>query len=429
VSEIKPLLNVPQAKFLALPNKFKAFVAGFGTGKTWVGCAGVCSHTFQHPRVAAGYFASTYPQIRDIFYPTIEEVAHTWGLRAKVRTGDKEVDLYRGKTYMNTVICRSMERPETIVGFKIGHGVVDEFDVMQLVKAKTAWRKIIARMRYKVDGLRNGLDVTTTPEGFKATYELFVKEAGKKEELKKLYGLIHASTYDNERNLPDDYIPSLLASYPPELISAYLRGMFTNLTSGSVYRNFSRLLNCTNEKRRPNEPLHIGMDFNVNNMSAVVCVIRDGRPIVVEEITKGVDTPAVIKTIKERYGALHPSITIYPDPAGKNASSKSASTSDHLLLRKAGFNVVAHAAHPAVKDRVAAVNMQILNTDDQRRLLVNVDACPTVTENLEQQVYDTNGEPDKGSGKDHANDALGYFIEKTWPIGFDRRAALRVSAY
>jgi hypothetical protein len=33
-----------------------------------------------------------------------------------------------------------------------------------------------------------------------------------------MYGLVQASTFDNEKNLPDDYIPSLLASYPPELI-------------------------------------------------------------------------------------------------------------------------------------------------------------------------------------------------------------------
>jgi hypothetical protein len=31
------------------------------------------------PKINQGYFAPTYPQIRDIFYPTIEEVAFDWG--------------------------------------------------------------------------------------------------------------------------------------------------------------------------------------------------------------------------------------------------------------------------------------------------------------------------------------------------------------
>lgn len=88
----------------------------------------------------------------------------------------------------------------------------------QTDKARDAWRKIIARMRYNVPNLRNGIDVTTTPEGFKFTYEQFVKEANLSPEKAKLYGLIQASTYDNEANLPSDYIESLRQSYSPQLI-------------------------------------------------------------------------------------------------------------------------------------------------------------------------------------------------------------------
>jgi hypothetical protein len=45
-----------------------------------------------------------------------------------------------------------MEKPGSIVGFKIGNAMVDELDVMAAAKAQQAWRKIIARMRYKVMG-------------------------------------------------------------------------------------------------------------------------------------------------------------------------------------------------------------------------------------------------------------------------------------
>src|SRR6185437_6882981 len=175
MTTINPTLNIPQAAFLQLPHKFKAYVAGFGSGKTYVGCAGIGAHFWQWPGVNQGYFAPTYPQIRDIFYPTMEEVAETMGLRTRVKVADHEVDIFEGRRYRGTVICRSMEKPETIVGFKIGHALVDELDVMPLIKAQTAWRKIIARMRYNVPGLKNGIDVTTTPEGFKFVYQQFVK--------------------------------------------------------------------------------------------------------------------------------------------------------------------------------------------------------------------------------------------------------------
>lgn len=145
---IAPTLNIPQAKFLAMQYKFKAYVAGFGSGKTWVGCGGICKGMWEHPKINQGYFAPTYPQIRDIFYPTVEEVARDWGLNVKINEGNKEVHFYAGRQYRGTTICRSMEKPQTIVGFKIGNALIDELDVMPAKKAQLAWRKIIARMRY-----------------------------------------------------------------------------------------------------------------------------------------------------------------------------------------------------------------------------------------------------------------------------------------
>lgn len=98
---ISPTLNVPQARFLSMPHKFKAYIAGFGSGKTWVGCGGICKGIWEHPGINQGYFAPTYPQIRDIFYPTVEEVAADWGLNVKINEGNKEVHFYYGRQYPN----------------------------------------------------------------------------------------------------------------------------------------------------------------------------------------------------------------------------------------------------------------------------------------------------------------------------------------
>ncbi|AMR77670.1 terminase large subunit domain-containing protein [Cupriavidus nantongensis] len=411
-----PSLNVPQAQFLALPHKFKAFVAGFGSGKTWVGGAGLCKHAWEFPRINAGYFAPTYGQIRDIFFPTIEEVAHDWGLVAKVNASNKEVHLYSGRRYRTTIICRSMDDPGKIVGFKIGKALVDELDVMRKIEAQTAWRKIIARMRQVAPGLLNGIDVTTTPEGFKFVYEQFVKAAREKPELASLYGLVQASTYQNAKNLPDDYIDSLRASYPPQLIAAYLRGMFVNLTSGSVYPNFDRRLNHTDEVMEPGEPLHVGMDFNVLKMAAVILVVRKGEPRAVGELTEVRDTPAMAKLLKERFKDKGHHIKVYPDASGQNTSSKNASESDLSILRAAGFQIEVNPTNPAVKDRLNSVNALILNDQGERRFKVNTHLCPVYTEALEQQPYDKNGEPDKSGGHDHVNDAGGYPLVKLWPI-------------
>lgn len=409
-------LNVPQAQFLQMPHKFKAYVAGFGSGKTFVGCAGIAKHFWRWPGIHQGYFAPTYGQIRDIFYPTMEEVAFGMGLRTKVKQGDHEVDVWEGRRYRGTVMCRSMEKPDTIVGFKIGHGLVDELDVMTKLKAQKAWRKIIARMRYNLPGLLNGIDVTTTPEGFKFVYEQFVKAAREKPHLAKTYGLIQASTYDNELNLPDDYIQSLFDSYPPQLIDAYLRGKFTNLTSGSVYPEFDRKLNHTDEVLAEKEPIMVGMDFNVQNMTACINVMRDGLPRTVDERAKVRDTPAMAKILKEEFRDKGHNVTIYPDASGGNTSSKNASESDLSILRAAGFYVEVNPSNPSVKDRINAYNGMILNEAGIRRWKINTDRCPATTEALEQQIWGLDGQPDKKGGQDHPNDANGYFLVKRFPI-------------
>ncbi|MCO7546162.1 terminase large subunit domain-containing protein [Stutzerimonas nitrititolerans] len=418
-----PSLNVPQARFLALPNKFRAFVAGFGSGKTWVGCSALGKHFWEWPRINAGYFAPTYSQIRDIFYPTMEEVAADWGMRTDINQSNHEVHVYSGRQYRGTVICRSMEKPQTIVGFKIGHALVDELDVLSSVKAQQAWRKIIARMRYKAEGLKNGVDVTTTPEGFKFVYQQFVKQLKDKPSSAKLYGLVQASTFDNELNLPEDYIESLLESYPEQLIRAYLNGQFVNLTSGTIYTAYDRNLNGSQETIQPGEPLFIGMDFNVGKMSAVVHVKRLGLPHAVDEIINGYDTPDMIRQIKERYWLFDGSdyrntrqIRVYPDASGDSRKSVRASETDISLLKQAGFMVSAPASNPPVKDRINSMNAMFCNAAGQRRYRVNADKCPTYADDLEQQVWGPTGEPDKTQGNDHRPDAGGYFIHKEYPI-------------
>lgn len=421
--EKMPKLNSSQYEFTKMPNKFRAFVAGFGSGKTWVGCANLCLHFIKHPNVPAGYFAPTYSQIRDIFYPTIEEVAEDWGLECDIQVSHKEVHLSRNGQKIGTIICRSMDKPATIIGFKIGHALVDELDTMPTDKARHAWRKIIARMRYKADGLRNGIDVTTTPEGFKFVHEQFVKLPSQKPELKSNYGVIHASTYDNEANLPDDYISSLKESYPLELIDAYLNGQFTNLTSGTIYTSYDRHRCASNETIKQGEPLFIGQDFNVGAMASTVYVKRPNGWHAVDQLTGVYDTPELCKVLKERYQGHK--ITIYPDASGNSRKTVNASESDISLLKQAGFTVKVNAQNPRVKDRILSVNGAL----SQGKLWVNARKCPDVVSCLEQQAYDKNGEPDKQGGFDHQNDATGYPIVYEMPVRKPASSGIAMSMF
>ena len=402
--ELDVQLNVPQTKFMGMDNKFCAYVAGYRGGKTWIGVLKRILFALQNPGINQGYFAPTYAQIRDIFYPTLREVCETMpGISCDIKEGNKEVHLYNNLNYIGTIICRSMEKPDTIVGFKIGDALCDEIDTMPVKKAEQAWNRIIGRMSYKGEGVRNGIDVTTTPEGFRFVYNRF------KAKNSANYSLMQASTYDNEANLPDDYIDSLLETYGADspLVQAYLDGQFVNLTSGSIYRQFDRVRCHSDEvmrlpefdgngkRKRPGEPLFIGQDFNVGKMASVICVQRDEKSIAVAELKNLLDTPDLIDAVKAKY--KHHRVTFYPDSSGQNRKSSGASITDIKLLQDAGFTVVVDHSNPAVKDRIQAVNISLAKGN----LLVNTKECPELSKSLEQQVYDDNGEPDKKQGYDH----------------------------
>lgn len=398
---MKILLSKPQLEFVSAKEQFPAFVGGFGSGKSHAAIMRAVALKLQYPKQNVAYYLPTYDLVRTIGFPRFSEVLEQIGIPFKINKSDAVID-FAG---FGTIIFRTMDTPERIIGYEVADSLVDELDTLPTEKAREVWNKIISRNRQKKpDGKLNTVGVATTPEGFRFVYERWQKSPAEG------YRLIKANTKSNSKNLPQGYIASLESIYPSNLLSAYLDGEFVNLTAGSVYPDFDRVLNATNETVKDKEPLHIGLDFNVTKMSAVVYVLRNDKPHAVNELTGIFDTPAMINVIKNKY-AGH-SVLVYPDASGNSRKSNNASESDIALLRQAGFTVMAKSVNPMVKDRVLAMNKMIAN----RTYKVNPDLCPELVESLERQAYDKNGEPDKSSGFDHILDAAGYCIAYRYPI-------------
>lgn len=397
-------LTDPQYRLVASPNKYPAFVGGFGSGKTHGLIVRTVVQKLRHWSLSQAYYLPTYDLVRQIAFPRFSELLDAWGVQHKLNRNDNEI------TFPGTngrIIFRTMDRPERIVGYEVADSAADELDTLKPDDAREVWNKIIARNRQHKGGPPNTAAVGTTPEGFRFVYERWKRDPVEG------YELIQAPTSSNSANLPDGYVADLQRNYPSSLLAAYLEGEFVNLTAGSVYPEFDRELNHTSATIDKGEPLHIGMDFNVANMAAVVNVQREGEPRAVDELVGLRDTPTMIAAIKDRFPGHH--ITVYPDRSGKSRRSVNASLSDISLLQEAGFSVWRGEANPAVKDRVTAMN-RMLHADGQRRLLVNTDACPQLTASLEQQAFDKNGEPDKTNGWDHVVDAQGYYISARYPV-------------
>ena len=359
------------------------------------------------------YYLPTYPLVEDIAYRRFPELCERKGWAYRLNKSSSFIEFPNA----GRIVFRTMENPARIVGYEVAHSICDELDTLPIEKAREVWNKIIARNRQKCS-MANTVAVATTPEGFRLVHELWVKKRAPG------YVLFRAKTMDNVANLPEGYIDNLRNTYPSQQLAAYLDGEFVNLTAGSVYPEFDRELNASSEEIRPNETLHIGMDFNVTKMSAIVHVIRGDVPHAVAELTDVFDTPAMARIIKERYKDAGHAIMVYPDASGQSRKSNNASESDLTILRQHGFTVCVNPTNPAVKDRVLSVN-RMLHHEGERKYFVRPDACPHYVEALEKQAYDKNGEPDKSSGMDHVIDAGGYFIAYRYPI--QKRIALVTS--
>lgn len=393
------MLTETQRAFATSKDAFPAFVGGFGSGKTAAAIARAMALKTAFKDCDVAYYLPSYQLVEDIAFKRFPELCERKGWAYKINKQSKHIEFPNA----GRIIFRTMDNPAAIVGYEVAHSILDELDTLPTAKASEVWNKVIARNRQKC-AIPNTVAVATTPEGFRFVYERWVKNKADG------YVLFRAKTLDNAANLPPDYIKNLENTYPSNLLSAYLDGEFVNLTAGSVYPNYDRTLNATYETIQPGEPLHIGLDFNVTKMSAVVHVLRNDKPHAVMEFTGVFDTPAMIQIIKSRYPE-HP-IFIYPDASGNARKSNNASESDISLLRQAKFQVMVNSTNPAVKDRVLSVNRMI----ETRDYKINPDTCPSLVESFERQAYDKNGEPDKTSGFDHVVDGAGYFITYRYPI-------------
>ncbi len=384
-----------QAEFISSTVRHTGLVGGFRSGKSHAGVWKSITKKVAMPGIDVAYYLPTYPLIKDIAFPKFAEALDSINMQYTINKSDKDIITPYGR-----IICRSMDNPDTIIGYEVGYSLIDEADVIATDKMQNAMIKILARNSVVTPDGINATDFVSTPEGFKFLYKFFVKEATENKHL------IKANTRDNPF-ISESYVQSLMDEYTPELLQAYLDGEFVNLTSGNVYRNFDREENHSDRVVKENDVLHIGMDFNITKMSAIVHVIDGNIKIAVDEFTDVYDTSEMIETIKKKYG--NHSIVIYPDASGSNR--KSNGKSDIQLLKDARFTIRKSSKNPFVRDRVNAMNLAFCNSKEERTYLVNTNNCPRYTESLEQQPY-KNGEPDKQGGFDHTNDAGGYFIVK-----------------
>ena len=402
--EVK-LLNHQYEVLADTETKIIGLVGGYGNGKTYTACRKAIQLSFLNAGFTGIITEPTYPMLRDIFIPEMKQALEEWGIKYKFNASNSIFLLdINGKE--TKLICMSMENVERLVGINAAFVICDEFDTSKPEIAYKAYNKLLGRLR--AGNVRQFI-ITTTPEGFRATYRIFVEE---KADNKRL---IKAKTSDN-KYLPPDFIETLEQQYPPNLLKAYLEGEFINLTSGTIFNYFDRKRHNTDIIENNTEALYISQDFNVGGCISTVYVKRLINGIVkliqVYEI-ESYDTKAIITNIKHTYP--NRVINMYPD-ASSASRKTSASETDLQMLRGAGFNVFVNGRNPSVRDRIVITN----NCFDKDIVLVNVNRCPKTAKAYEQHSYDEKGQPMKFKGAgtvDDFTDAATYILAYLFPIG------------
>jgi len=184
--------------------------------------------------------------------------------------------------------------------------------------------------------------------------------------------------------------------------------------AGIIYYNFDRKKNIIDKFDKTSDTVHIGMDFNIDPMCAVIAQIQENKIFIIDEIQIwSSNTTEMVEEIKRRY---QQKVIIYPDPSARQRKTSAAGFTDITILKNAGFEVCCRRSSPLVRDRINAVNTKLKNANGMSTLFV-LNTCKTMIKCIERQVYKENTNvPDKESGYDHFNDAIGYLVEYLYPL-------------
>jgi hypothetical protein len=381
--------------------------AGYGSGKTHAQAAKAVFLACANQGFTGCIMEPTQTLVRDIWLSQFESFLQSYSVPYTFRASPLPEIILHLPGGDTKILCRSLESWTRIIGLNLAWVLVDEVDTVPTSVADRAFPKILGRLRA---GNVRQFAAASTPEGFRWMWNTFGTEEAKERKDRKL---IKMKSADNP-HLPPDFIPRLEASYDPSLLAAYLKGEFTNLTTGQVYDRFDRAKHiCHDLPDVSDEILRVGVDFNVNNMSATIGVILGKSLLLIDEVSGARDTDALAQEIRRRYPDRR--IYVYPDASGSARSTTNASLTDISILESYGFSNQSPRSNPRVTDRVASVQALLENGKGEIRLQVAAH-CKRTIECLELQSYTERGEPDKETGYDHMNDALGYLVFREFSI-------------
>ena len=371
-------------------------MAGRRFGKTYLALTELLHAAISESERTCWYVAPTYRQAKQIAWKDLKRMVPYSQIIATNET-DLSVELKNG----SMAALRGADNPDSLRGVGLDFLVMDEFADMH----PDAWLEVLRPMLADKKGHALWIG---TPRGYNHFHQLF----NYSQETEGWNGW-QFTTADGGRVATEEIHAARRDMGEREFRQEFL-ATFEAL-AGRVYSNFDRAESVTDTEDIGSDLL-VGMDFNVDPMSAVCCVKAGGQLHVMEEIEMGdSNTELMALELKDRYPKRN--IVVYPDPSGRaRKTSAPVGRTDFAILGNEGFEVRAPRAASPVVDRINTVQAALKSADGTRRLFVNP-RCRQLIKALDGLTYvEGTHQPDKSGGLDHITDALGYLVMGEMPL-------------
>lgn len=431
------LLLVPwQSEFFQDPARYKVAVCGRRSGKTTVASAIIYTQSLAKPDQVIWYVAPIRQLAKKLMFERLCKM-YPKHLVDSINKSDLEIHLTNG----TEIVCHGSDNPDSLVGHGLHLLVLDEY---QSQKEDVWWivRPMLAD--YQADCI-----VIGTPRGFNHFHELWYRgwsanpEKGEKWSKWSSYQI----TTEEAGTIPQEEIEDAKNTMSVKQFAQEFCASFTSL-SGVVYDEFSPEVHVRKDiSLRPpgvdkQLALRIGMDFNVNPMTACIGVIVPAEFgfsghkelwICHEAFLENSNTREMIKHLHTHYGefgdkqhhfGMHKKV-VYPDPSGKSRNTVAEQgNTNHTLLEQGGFMLMGHdKGAPLIADTVNEVNALLRNVNGDVRMYVHP-RCANLIKTLTGLTYVDNA-PDKKGGLDHMSDGMRYLVHNEFPINKEKRVRKR----
>ena len=394
-------LSQPQKEVFDDSTRFRVLVTGRRFGKTFLCMLELLKFASRNPNGKIFYVSPTYRMSKEIMWKFLKKQIKelNWGKY----TNESELSVIL-KNNCQISLKGADKSADNLRGVGLNFLCLDEFaDIPQ-----EAWTEVL---RATVsDKYANGhVLFTGTPRGFgNWSYEMFQKGQSEDPEWKswKYTTLQGGQVEDHEIEQAKRDLDS--RSFRQEYEASF------ETYAGVVYYNFDRQQNVRAIQKDQDAVIHVGLDFNIDPMSACLCYIKNDIAYFFDEIViYSSNTDELITELLQRYP--NRKIIVYPDPAARQRRTSAGGRTDLTLLQNSGLSVKCRGTHALVRDRINSVNSRLSNNNGKRYIYIDP-SCKNLINSLMKQTYKEGTNQPEKNGFDHMTDAMGYLIEYLYPI-------------